>query len=201
MIDVLFGNVLYSNKLNLDTQDVVNKMCEPRKADVNQWKNKPPSDASLYVLEEQEHKHLKKIINSEICEYANNIMKYDAEFQITTSWFTEVDTKERGHYHRHTNSFISGVLYLNVNDRSGNITFEDFQDQISVPCTEYNKLNCKAYSVQPENNLLLLFPSKLWHIVGYNDSNKIRNSLAFNVMPVGTVGLPSADSHMRIKLV
>ena len=34
-----------------------------------------------------------------------------------------------------------------------------------------------------------------------NESEEIRNSLAFNVMPVGRVGLDTADSHMKIKLL
>jgi uncharacterized protein (TIGR02466 family) len=201
MIDVLFGDVLYSNQLNINTQDVIKKMSEPRKAEIHKSKDKPKSDASLYVLEEKQHATLKKIIDAEIYEYANNIMKYNSKFNITTSWFTEVDTKERGDLHKHTNSFLSGVLYLNVNKKSGNITFEKFTDEISVTCTEYNKLNGKTYSIQPENGLILLFPSKLWHSVGYNESEQIRNSLAFNVMPVGKVGLSSSDSHMKIKLV
>ncbi len=200
MIDVLFGDVLYSNKLDIDTQTIVENMREPLKAQIN--KKKQPSNESLYVLKEKKHKHLKDIIDSEIKNYANNVMKYDANFVITTSWFTETDIMEQSQYHQHQNSFISGVLYLNVNEHSGSITFEDFRDQqIKVPCTEYNLLNGKAYTVNPVNGLILLFPSKLWHVVGKNKSKQKRNSLAFNVMPVGTVGIPTADSHMRIKLI
>lgn len=200
MIDVLFGDVLYSNKLNIDTQAILKNMNEPLKAEINKKQNHEKS--ALYVLEEKQHKKLKNIINNEIQHYANNIMKYDAKFVITTSWFTETDIMEQSQYHQHQNSFISGVLYLNVNEHSGSITFEDFRDQqIKVPCTEYNLLNGKAYTVNPVNGLILLFPSKLWHVVGKNESKQKRNSLAFNVMPVGTVGIPTADSHMRIKLI
>ncbi len=202
MIDVIFGDVLYSNNLDLDTQAIVKNMREPLKAEINKHKQTRSSDSSLYVLEEEQHKQLKSIINAELYNYANNIMKYDADFKITTSWFTETDSMEQSQYHQHQNSFISGVLYLNVNEDSGSITFEDFRDeQIKVPCTEYNVLNGNAYTVQPVNGLILLFPSKMWHIVNKNKSEHKRNSLAFNVMPFGTVGVPTADSHMRIKLI
>ena len=200
MIDVIFGDVLYSNNLDLDTQAIVKNMREPLKAQIN--KDTKHKESALYVLEEKQHKQLKSIINAEIKNYANNIMKYDADFLITTSWFTETDIMEQSQYHQHQNSFISGVLYLNVNEDSGSITFEDFRDeQIKVSCTEYNVLNGNSYTVQPVNGLILLFPSKMWHIVNKNKSEHKRNSLAFNVMPVGTVGVPTADSHMRIKLI
>ncbi len=200
MIDVLFGDVLYRNKLDIDTQAILKNMNEPLKSQINLKENH--KESALYVLEEKQHKELKKIINNEIQQYANNIMKYDADFKITTSWFTVTDTMEKSQYHQHKNSFISGVLYLNVNEHSGSITFEDFRDeQIKVPCTEYNILNGNAYTVQPVNGLILLFPSKVWHVVNQNQSEQKRHSLAFNVMPVGTVGVPTADSHMRIKLI
>lgn len=200
MIDVIFGDVLYSNNLKLDTQAIVKNMHEPLKAQIN--KDTKHDKSALYVLEEKKHKQLKNIIDLEINNYAKNIMKYDANFVITTSWFTETDIMEQSQYHQHQNSFISGVLYLNVNKDSGSITFEDFRDeQIKVPCTEYNVLNGNSYTVQPVNGLILLFPSKMWHIVNKNKSEHKRNSLAFNVMPVGTVGVPTADSHMRIKLI
>lgn len=214
MIDVLFSTVLYSNKLDIDTQAIIKTIIEARPPEksfldknsplnkVTNVEQEPLSDKSLYVLKETKYQELKKIIDSEIKEYANNIMQYDAEFDITTSWFTKIFPNESSQYHRHSNSFLSGILYLNVDDSSGDITFEDFQnDGITVPCRGYNKLNGKTYTVRPENGLILIFPSKLWHMVGHNNSKIERNSLAFNIMPVGTVGSPEADSHMKIKLL
>ena len=201
MIDILFGNALYSNKLNIDTQEVKKNMSKARKANNNKWKDTDYESSSLYVLEESQNQNLKKIIDFEIYNYANNIMKYDAQFKITTSWFTEVDLKEHGEMHYHTNSFLSGVLYLNVNKKSGNITFHKLKSEIDVPTLESNQLNSDSYTIEPENGLFLLFPSKLFHSIGCNESEEIRNSLAFNVMPVGRVGLATADSHMKIKLL
>ena len=200
MIDILFGDVMYSNKLDIDTQAILKKMSEPLKSIIN--KEQEHKESALYVLEETQHKQLKNIIDAEIHNYAKNIMKYDADFKITTSWFTVTEIMEQSQYHQHKNSFISGVLYLDVNEDSGSITFEDFRDeQIKVPCTEYNALNSNTYTVQPVNGVILLFPSKLWHVVNKNESKQKRYSLAFNVMPVGTVGMPTTDSHMRIKLI
>ena len=47
--------------------------------------------------------------------------------------------------------------------------------------------------------MMLIFPSDLWHKIEENKSNENRYSLAFNVMPVGTIGNDNTDSHMKIK--
>ncbi len=198
MIDVLFGKVLYSNQLNFDTQEIIENIDQTRKS--RNHATEITDNDTLYVLNKTKHKELKKIVDKEIKEFANNVMKYTNDFAITTSWFTEVDVMESGQFHRHSNSFLSGVLYLNVDEYTGNIIFENFDESITLATNQHNMLNAKSFTVTPKNGLILIFPSELWHTVGYNDSNIIRYSLAFNVMPVGTVGHAYDDSHMKIKL-
>ena len=45
--------------------------------------------------------------------------------------------------------------------------------------------SCDEFKVQPNENVLLLFPSQLYHRINKNTSNKIRYSLAFNINPLG----------------
>ena len=51
--------------------------------------------------------------------------------------------------------------------------------------TEYNS-NCWGFSPEPKQ--LLLFPSYLMHRIMKNKSNKVRHSLAFNIVPIGRWG-------------
>jgi uncharacterized protein (TIGR02466 family) len=124
-------------------------------------------------------------------------MRYVNEFQITTSWFTENEKNESSQWHNHNNCFLSGVLYLQTSKDCGNIIFDDFshnRNQLLVK--EYNTLNCKQFACEPEDGLILFFPSELFHKVEENKSERTRYSLAFNVIPVGVVGHPAGDSHI-----
>jgi uncharacterized protein (TIGR02466 family) len=198
MIEILFGKALYKNKINIDTKKIVDSISETRKAEKHN--EDISTKKSLYVLNDKKYNKLKRTIQKEIDNYTYNIMKWDTEFAITTSWFTKVDIGESGSMHKHTNSFLSGVLYLHVTPNSGGISFFDDLDSITVPSTEYNNLNSSTYFVHPTDGLILIFPSTTYHSVDINKSDHVRYSLAFNVMPVGVVGIETSDSHMNIKL-
>jgi len=49
-----------------------------------------------------------------------------------------------------------------------------------------NKYSNTEWIVKPSKGILLIFPSNLQHRINLNTSDKIRYSLAFNVVPVGT---------------
>jgi len=151
----------------------------------------------LYVLENKKFKDLKDAILKEFNYFASEILKYTNKFKITTSWFTQLDKGERGQVHNHHNCFISGVLYLQTNTESGNIVFRNFSDSRSwlIP-TEYNIFNSKDWIYKPENGLILFFPSELHHQVEENKSEQTRHSLSFNIVPIGTLGDETSDSHI-----
>ena len=46
---------------------------------------------------------------------------------------------------------------------------------------------CSDIAVKPEHNLLVLFPSWIYHYSNPNEE-EVRRSLAFNVMPKGMFG-------------
>ena len=55
-----------------------------------------------------------------------------------------------------------------------------------------NTNNAKEYILTPQKNMLLFFPSYIWHKILTNSSNTTRYSLAFNLIPIGQYG--SGDS-------
>ena len=63
----------------------------------------------------------------------------------------------------------------------------------------FNLYNSKEWIYKPQNGLLLLFPSELYHKVKENKSKHLRHSLAFNVMPTGLLGDKRKDSHSKVK--
>ena len=194
-IVTLFGKSIYANKLEIDTKKIVSMMDNPRKS----YKNVDgaPQKKDLYVLENPKFKFLKDIILKELHSFAHNEMKYLNEFQITTSWFTQNDKNESCQWHNHNNCFLSGVLYLQTSKDCGNILFSDFSTNTNwLLCSEYNTLNCYDYAYEPEDGLVLFFPSELFHKIEENKSERTRYSLAFNAIPVGVVGNITSDSHV-----
>ena len=202
VIDHIFGKVIYSGYIDIDTEAVIAKLGIPRRSTKQrEIKDYPVSPKeTLYVLERPEYKLLKEEVLKKIYEYTRDVMKWSCDFEITTSWFNENEPGDSSHSHCHTNALISGVLYLRANPDSGNITFTDWSyKQIKPVPTEYYIHNTQNWTYAPENKMILMFPSDLWHEVEENKSTENRYSLAFNVMPVGTIGNDNTDSHAKIK--
>lgn len=200
MINILFGKPLYINQLDFDNKKIVSQIDEPRQS--SKQTNKMASKKALYVLNQPKFKKLKTLIMKEIQQFTKNEMKYDANFEITTSWFTETNEHESSQFHNHNNSFLSGVLYLQVNPDSGSIVFEDFTDKrFMIRSTEYNQYNAQQFAINPQNGLIIMFPSEVWHQVNTNKSKEKRYSLAFNVIPTGVFGDVTSDSQVNIKLI
>ena len=194
VIHPIFGKAIYANKLDIDTESIVSLMSSPIKsADTgDEYKGKE----SLYVLEDMKFRGLKEAILNELNYYISDTLKYTNQFKITTSWFTVLERGEKSQVHNHHNSFISGVLYLQTNPESGDITFTDFTDnRLSLIPEEYNIFNSKEWVYKPENGLILFFPSELHHGTEINQSEEKRHSLSFNIIPVGTLGNKESDSH------
>ena len=194
----VFGKAIYSNKLDINTESIVSLIEAPIKSNDAGWEYK--GKESLYVLEDEKFKDLKEAILTEFKHYISDNLKYTNKFKITTSWFTVLEESEKAQVHNHHNCFISGVLYLQTNSESGNITFTDFTDNrfLLLP-KEYNIFNSKEWSYKPEDGLILFFPSELHHGTEENTSKQTRHSLSFNIIPTGILGNEKSDSHYEQK--
>ena len=154
---------------------------------------------SKSILELENFIDLKKQLMNELNIFFHNVMNYESEFKITTSWFTKSQNSQSSNYHNHNNSMFSGVLYLQTDENSGDISFEDFNNRrYKLNVKEYNIYNCTEYQIKPIDGLLILFPSEVHHKILKNNSNIVRHSLAFNIIPVGEIG--SNDSYLNIEV-
>ena len=74
---------------------------------------------NTYVLDNPELANLKSFLQSKLDYYAKNIVAVeDYNFYITNSWTTRNKTGEEHHAHRHPNSMLSGVYYLEADGDS-----------------------------------------------------------------------------------
>lgn len=203
----LFSKVFYLKKLNLNTDKIIDLIdldfhkSGPNKIETKSFENVSLASNVKSVLNQKKFKYLKDILMKEFNIYNNEVLHYLNDFKITTSWFTKCYTNQRSEYHNHCNSMISGILYLNTDEKSGGISFENFENtRFKLTSKKYNIYNCTEYTFEPSNGLLIFFPSEVYHKILNNNSNIIRYSLAFNLIPVGPIGNKNSDSFINIQV-
>ena len=91
----------------------------------------------------------------------------------------------RNNVHTHPYNYLSGVYYLKVPSKSGNLVFLEPKSQAEVlsPPLKKDASVHLAHSVdyEPKENALIFFPSWLQHEVKINNSDEDRVVLSFNI--------------------
>ena len=130
-------------------------------------------------------------------------MEFYGPHSIFTSWLTATfkDNQVKSQDHMHMNSFMSGTLYLTENPSP--LMFKNplpwrFQNNESA-MNITGKLASNKYVYQPQKGEIIMFPSHVWHQIQSNDSEDPRYSIAFNVLPTGTLG--NWDSTVNLKVI
>ena len=145
--------------------------------------------------------HVKNILIDYFNFYKNSFLRLeDTKFKITTSWGTKTDPGGSSQFHKHRNCVYSGVLYFeDVSSGKLELYFDNIMEQMLLnKPTEWNIYNSKSWSMLPEKNTVVFFPSYLSHKVTINESSEPRYSLAFNMFPEGFIG--EGDSSMNIEI-
>lgn len=157
------------------------------------------------VLDLDELSSLRKRIQQNIDHFAHEVLDCNnsIDFQIQNSWINRHSKGDFAGSHRHNNSILSGVYYIDVEPDSGAIIFEKdkshynlwtdtieigFNYQLHQDQNKLNVYNSDAWGVIPRKNELAIFPSLCYHSVMENKNFKTRYSLAFNVFPRGHFG-------------
>jgi len=204
-VDPIFSDPIYNSKINLDLKPYVGlSLIEKQNShsvdeDGKALDNPTGGSTELYILNNEKFKNLKNEILTHLNVYTKDILKYTNNFKITTSWITYTNPGSRGILHRHRNSLLSGIVYLQTNENSGNIIFEKYKNvnDFYVDRKEYNLFNSELWYYKPFDNKIVIFPSDIFHRIDKNKSNILRISIAFNAVPVGTFG--ESDSALTIK--
>ena len=151
-----------------------------------------------YILNEPECIETKTFILQQVKEFADNVLLYDYdEYELSQSWVSRKHPGQHHTMHTHPNSLISGVFYygepapntpaIKFHKMSGGMNVNQLQAK-TKPDKRSSKFAWDTFSVQFEPGLLVMFPSYLFHSVPMNKSDKIRSSVAFNVVPKSNLG-------------
>tara|TARA_B100000287_G_scaffold415518_1_gene449197 strand:+ start:715 stop:1350 length:636 start_codon:yes stop_codon:yes gene_type:complete len=192
----LFSSNVFYTYIEEDTSEINYNNFEymPIQGDLVPDSNFAYASRNRRVLEE--YPSTKKILLDKFIDIAKNVLNYNCDFQIATSWITKVKPGGFSHRHLHRNSFYSGVYYFEneYSLNSGSIKFtspvNNLSDYDIVSSNRGNDsvLSSKNWRIPPEKKKLLLFPSYLEHTVLKNNEEVDRHSIAFNIVPMGKYG-------------
>ena len=121
------------------------------------------------------------------------LKEYSSIFEISLNtkihdyWFNINNLKHSNKLHNHSGAFLSGVFYVKIPKNSGKLYFQNVKASHdncfkSKTLNTYNKYRSNYYNITPKENLLVLFPGWLDHLVESNNSNENRISISFNAV-------------------
>ena len=153
----------------------------------------------MYLLDKDIFSDLKDEIVKNIRHYEKHICGYtkNPHLEITESWYRQTIPGNHQDKHRHPNSMLSGVVYLNVPDYSdeysglvietGHFQFPNFQFEYQC---ESNRYNTQSVYIPVKTGEVILFPSWMEHYVSTNQSlDESRKVIAFNTFIRGQITL------------
>jgi len=155
-----------------------------------------------YILNKPEFKSIKSFIDKNCKNYLNKIIspKHESELYVTQSWINYMKQGEHHHPHAHPNSIVSGVFYLNADDKNDSIKFthpKGYQ-QIKPEIDKYNIWNSDTWWFPVKTGQLIMFPSSLVHRVDTKKNKDTRISLAFNTFYKGILGSDNTLSELKL---
>jgi uncharacterized protein (TIGR02466 family) len=154
-----------------------------------------------YFLNEPGLENLKKDLEEHIKTYVKEVMKVDYEVYLTNSWKNVTKPDEQHSIHNHSNSVISGVLYIRTSYIQPTISFArgNVPYLVAFEANEFTPFNALEWTVPVEDNNIIIFPSTLHHYVKPNLSNKDRLSIAFNTFIRGSIRTQNVGAELNLK--
>jgi uncharacterized protein (TIGR02466 family) len=186
----LFTLPIYEFKISLDLASKILSEISSQDNRENQTNTTiHPGGGSYYNIE------LFTILEDFIHQVKELYYNNEVNLVISECWGTKTAKFQKHHIHTHSNSIISGIVYLT--DHPGATT--EFYVKNEWCWTEEllklgksNKL-MKTASVKPEIGKVILFPSNILHSTKPNLSAKERYTLSFNTFVSGKLGKPTTS--------
>jgi uncharacterized protein (TIGR02466 family) len=156
----------------------------------------PPAPGELLTTFYKDKNFLGKLNDQPLLNYINNITRqylkllgFDYKCYIdVTSWLQFNQPQSYFVRHDHYGALVSGVMYLQVPENSGDIIFHNPLETRRVTNTfferikaEENDYNFNHVKHTPAVGEILLFESWLQHTVAQNLSTENRISIGFNI--------------------
>ena len=190
-INSIFPTPIYMSKLDRKLTPLELKFVEKSKKDFYKNDGNITSNNN-YILNEKPFLNIKKEIDLIVKDYFEKIISPTNTITpyITQSWLNYTETNQYHHKHKHPNSLVSGVFYINCHEELDKIKFfrDDDYKMIKPETKDWNLWNSETWWFTVKTGDIIMFPSSLTHMVETKEGNNTRISLAFNVFIKGTIG-------------
>lgn len=148
---------------------------------------------NLYIFEEPELKSIKDAVQEVLDIYAREVMGISQQLYVTQSWSLTNPPGVGMHGHSHSNSILSGSLYYcELPQPVANMVFTRHvtyqQIDLAPDPAKRNAYNTPVNGVVPSQNDVILFSSRLTHLVEPNTTGRPRHAIAFNTFVKGKLG-------------
>ena len=198
----LFPEPIYFSKLEraLTTEEL--KTIDAYKAKTYKNEGNITSNDNC-VLENKALKNLKKDLNKKVINYFNEVVCTSNSIipYITQSWINYTETNQFHPRHFHSNSYVSGVFYIDAQKEVDSITFykTKTEDTVELNVTKHNPFNSMSCLFPVETGNIFLFRSSLIHGVNKKKGTNTRISLSFNTFIKGTLGNEKESTQLFLK--
>jgi uncharacterized protein (TIGR02466 family) len=189
-INGIFPTPIYISKLNRELTNKELSFIDKTKSDCNKNEGNITSNDN-YILNNKEFKTLKIDLDLRIKDYFEKVISSTESITpyITQSWLNYTETNQYHHKHEHPNSLVSGVFYINCDEKFDKIKFfNNKYKPIKLEVKDWNLWNSESWWFSVKTGDVILFPSSLTHMVETKEGTNTRISLAFNVFIKGKVG-------------
>jgi len=197
----IFPDPVYISKLErVLTKEELNMVHEYKKKTKKNAGNSRTTDS--YVLEHKTLKNLKKDLDTMVIDYFNKVVCTDNSIipYITQSWINYTEPNQFHHRHSHSNSYVSGVFYINADKKVDQIRFyKSDHQEIQLNIVQHNVFNSMGWWFFIQTGDVVLFPSTLRHEVPLTTGANTRISLSFNVFFKGKIGTNKGLTELILK--
>ena len=189
-INGIFPTPIYISKIDRELTKKELSFIDITKSDCNKNEGNITSNDN-YILNHKTFKNLKEDLDLKVKDYFEKVISPTDAItpHITQSWLNYTETNQYHHKHQHPNSLVSGVFYINCDDKFDKIKFfNDNYKTIKPEVKEWNIWNSESWWFPVKTGDVILFPSSLTHMVETKQGDNTRISLAFNVFIKGSIG-------------
>ena len=112
----------------------------------------------------------------------------DIKLPITICWPNKTTKLQAHHYHKHPNSFLSGIFYLTSHSDSPTVfTFPNAWITEFSGVNFENTIKNNYFKIYPKKSTLILFPSNVHHSVYGHKERETRYTISFNTFFSGSI--------------
>ena len=157
------------------------------------------------ILLNDNFKYLKLEVDKHIDIFLYEVLKIAQGKPIhIQSWINKHCPDNYSIIHFHSNSFVSGGVYLECPPNSGKLQFHTPQTPswtngtIMPMVSEDNIFNCDSFGFEVKRGDIFIFPSQTLHSVEKNMSDMDRYMIAFNYFLEGSIGGQTGEISIKV---